>query len=101
MNQQLQEHGRCSDSSSHELFFSERPDELRAAQEICSVCEVRPECLAFAVHSEVEWGVWGGVIFWDGRPMFRKRGRGRPRNDDALVYELEPEQLVQLIARSA
>ncbi len=101
MNLYLHEHGRCSSSAEHELFFSERADDLRRAQEICSSGDVRPECLSFAVGEQVEWGVWGGVIFWDGQPMFRKRGRGRPRNDDSQIYEIGPEQLVELIARSA
>jgi hypothetical protein len=27
--------------------------------------------------------VWGGVIFWDGEPFHRRRGRGRPRHSES------------------
>ena len=32
----IYEEGRCIDSGSHELFFSELPTELAAAQAICA-----------------------------------------------------------------
>jgi hypothetical protein len=45
-----------------------------------------------------DWGVWGGVIFWDGQPFFRRRGRGRPRLDEeALPLEADVHQLWELV----
>lgn len=88
MNQslrELQEDGRCTEENSHELFFSEKPAELAAAQRICARCQVRVSCLDVALNENMEWGVWGGVIFWDGEPFHRRRGRGRPRHADADV----------------
>ena len=58
---QLQELGRCSSEGSHELFFSEKPAELAAAQRICGTCPVRVQCLEIALRDGHEWGVWGGV----------------------------------------
>lgn len=101
-HQLLLDQGRCSSQpENHHLFFSERVSELERAQQICSECSVKPACLALALESEVEWGVWGGFIFWDGRPMLRKRGRGRPRHGENIVYEVELDQLEKLAGISA
>ncbi len=81
-------------SGKDDLFFSDLPEELAAAQRLCGECSVRLLCLELALHRQEEWGVWGGVIFWDGRPYHRKRGRGRPgRGDQSLPLEADPEQL--------
>ncbi len=101
MNDQLRElqrNGRCTEEGSHDLFFSERPAELTQAQEICGQCRVRVRCLEIALDEGLEWGVWGGVIFWDGQPYHRRRGRGRPRrSDEHLPVEAERSDLVQLV----
>lgn len=78
----IYEQGRCTKEGTHELFFSERPSDLAAAQLICAACEVRIQCLETALENALEWGVWGGVIFWDGQAYHRKRGRGRPRHNE-------------------
>jgi hypothetical protein len=97
----LQESGRCSTEGSHELFFSDRPTELAAAQRICAACPVRVPCLEIALRDRHEWGVWGGVIFWDGQPFHRRRGRGRPRaGERELPVEADVSDLWELV-RSA
>ena len=91
-------HGRCTEEGSHELFFSDRPSELAAAQAICGGCPVRIACLETALENALEWGVWGGVIFWDGQPYHRKRGRGRPRRSEQhLPVEADLEDLRDLV----
>jgi len=74
--------GSCVGSGKHELFFSDRPHDLATAQSICAGCPAQIRCLENALENAVEWGVWGGVIFWDGQPYHRRRGRGRPRLGD-------------------
>lgn len=97
MNQRLREleqDGRCREEGSHELFFSEKPSELAKAQAICASCSVRVSCLELALEDEIEWGVWGGVIFWDGQPYHRRRSRGRPRQSEAgLPIEADTGEL--------
>lgn len=96
---EIQRKGRCRSEGSHDLFFSDRPVELARAQEICASCEVRVRCLEFALNDDVEWGVWGGVIFWDGQPFHRRRGRGRPSHADAnLPLEADRSELLELVA---
>lgn len=95
---ELQERGRCSQEGSHELFFSEKPADLAHAQRICASCDVRVMCLDIALKDSLEWGVWGGVIFWDGEPYHRRRSRGRPRHGEAhLPVEADRNELLELV----
>lgn len=97
----IHERGRCVGSGRHDLFFSEIPADLAAAQAICAECPVRVACLEVALEEALEWGVWGGVIFWDGQAFHRKRGRGRPRRSEAhLPVEASRDDL-QALVRSA
>ncbi|MGH8915777.1 MAG: WhiB family transcriptional regulator [Acidimicrobiia bacterium] len=92
--EQLHAYGRCSEEGSHELFFSDKPSELAEAQRICGGCVVRVQCLEIALSDRHEWGVWGGVIFWDGQPYHRRRSRGRPRRSEAgLPLEADSAEL--------
>lgn len=95
---ELQESGRCTSEGSHELFFSDRPADLAAAQTICGRCPVRVRCLEVALQERHEWGVWGGVIFWDGQPYHRRRGRGRPSEAErGMPVEAEVSELWELV----
>jgi hypothetical protein len=55
-------------------------------------------CLQVALSEGHDWGVWGGVIFWDGQPFHRRRGRGRPSHSDkGLPLEADLSQLWELV----
>jgi hypothetical protein len=41
------------------------------ARKLCAGCEVKNECLAFALDTGEEWGVWGGLTARD-RKKLRK-----------------------------
>ena len=45
------------------LFFADRFSygEVALAKKVCRDCQVRAECLAFAVESGETAGVWGGM----------------------------------------
>lgn len=54
------EDARCRDLDP-ELFFANRPTFERRAKAVCARCGVRDRCLAFALESRAEYGVWGGL----------------------------------------
>lgn len=43
-----------------DLFFPEKGGSTKAAKTVCGLCEVREECLAYALANDERWGVWGG-----------------------------------------
>ncbi|HLU53369.1 MAG TPA: WhiB family transcriptional regulator [Acidimicrobiia bacterium] len=94
----IYKYGRCRDGDNHNLFFSQNASDLAQAQEICADCPVRLKCLALALEEGLEYGVWGGVIFWEGQAFHRKRGRGRPRHSEAhLPVEADRDELYELV----
>lgn len=45
-----------------DAFFPERGGSTREAKRVCRSCEVRAECLEYALGHEVgQFGVWGGM----------------------------------------
>jgi WhiB family redox-sensing transcriptional regulator len=76
----------CRDSDP-DLFFpvgssGTAVEEIQAAKAVCGTCTVRPQCLAFALESNQEAGVWGGLDEEERRRLRRNRG---PRPRPALV----------------
>jgi WhiB family transcriptional regulator, redox-sensing transcriptional regulator len=44
-----------------EAFFPERGGSVREAKRVCRSCEVRTECLQYAIEHDEKYGVWGGM----------------------------------------
>lgn len=44
-----------------------------AAKKVCTGCPVRLECLADALDSRTEYGVWGGLTERERRALLRRR----------------------------
>lgn len=42
-------------------WFPEKGGSSRAAKKVCGRCEVRQECLEYALEHDERWGVWGGT----------------------------------------
>ena len=54
---------RCKETDP-EIFYPERGDstlDTLAAKRICLKCEVRVECLQYAVDNNEQHGIWGGL----------------------------------------
>lgn len=85
---------RCRDGNGTltHLFFSEDALLIARAKAICSKCSVASACLEGAVEREEPWGVWGGQLLVNGKPIAHKRGRGRPPKHPrpALVVDEVP-----------
>lgn len=55
---------------------------LAEAQAVCAGCGVRTLCLSLGVDRR-EWGVWGGVLLENGKPIETVKQRGRPKKSTA------------------
>jgi WhiB family transcriptional regulator, redox-sensing transcriptional regulator len=44
-----------------EAFFPEKGGSTREAKKVCLTCEVRSECLEYALQHDERFGIWGGM----------------------------------------
>jgi WhiB family redox-sensing transcriptional regulator len=58
--QTWQERALCAQTDP-EAFFPEKGGSTREAKRICSTCEVRSECLEYALEHDERFGIWGGL----------------------------------------
>lgn len=56
-----------------DLFFPERGASTRTAKAICRECEVRADCLEFAIVTGEKFGIWGGMSERERRRVRRER----------------------------
>jgi WhiB family redox-sensing transcriptional regulator len=54
-----------------EAFFPEKGGSTREAKRVCRSCEVRAECLEYALENPDigQWGIWGGLSAQERRRM--------------------------------
>lgn len=43
-----------------DIFFPEKGGSTREAKWVCRMCDVRVECLAYALENDERFGIWGG-----------------------------------------
>jgi WhiB family transcriptional regulator, redox-sensing transcriptional regulator len=55
-----QERALCAQTDP-EAFFPEKGGSTREAKRICAGCEVRAECLEYALAQDERFGIWGGL----------------------------------------
>jgi WhiB family transcriptional regulator, redox-sensing transcriptional regulator len=60
LDEQWQENALCSQTDP-EAFFPEKGGSTREAKRICTGCEVRDECLEYALAHDERFGIWGGL----------------------------------------
>ena len=44
-----------------EAFFPEKGGSTRDAKRVCTSCEVKSECLEYALQNDERFGIWGGL----------------------------------------
>jgi WhiB family redox-sensing transcriptional regulator len=44
-----------------EAFFPEKGGSTREAKRVCRGCEVKAECLEYALENDERFGIWGGM----------------------------------------
>ncbi len=55
-----------------DVFFPATPEDEREAIRVCLGCAVRQDCLEFALHTRVRFGIWGGLTEKQRRSLERR-----------------------------
>jgi WhiB family redox-sensing transcriptional regulator len=55
-----------------EAFFPEKGGSTREAKRVCTGCEVRSECLEYALAKDERFGIWGGLSERERRRLKRR-----------------------------
>ena len=55
-----QERALCAQTDP-EAFFPEKGGSTREAKKVCVSCDVRAECLEYALGHDERFGIWGGL----------------------------------------
>ena len=55
-----------------EAFFPEKGGSTREAKRVCRGCEVRAECLEYALEHDERFGIWGGMSERERRRLKRE-----------------------------
>ena len=68
-----QERALCAQTDP-EAFFPEKGGSTREAKKVCRSCEVRAECLEYALQHDERFGIWGGLSERERRRIKREAG---------------------------
>jgi WhiB family redox-sensing transcriptional regulator len=66
-----QERALCAETDP-EAFFPEKGGSTREAKKICTGCEVKAECLEYALAHDERFGIWGGLSERERRRLRRR-----------------------------
>ena len=66
-----QERALCAQTDP-EAFFPEKGGSTREAKRVCLECEVRQECLSYALAHDERFGIWGGLSERERRRLKRR-----------------------------
>jgi WhiB family transcriptional regulator, redox-sensing transcriptional regulator len=66
-----EQQARCR-SHDPEMFFAPCVRTERKAKAVCGRCPVSQACLAFALESRTEFGIWGGLNGKERRRLLRR-----------------------------
>jgi WhiB family redox-sensing transcriptional regulator len=69
--QSWQEQALCAETDP-EAFFPEKGGSTREAKKICTGCEVRAQCLEYALANDERFGIWGGLSERERRRLRRR-----------------------------
>ena len=69
-----QERALCAQTDP-EAFFPEKGGSTREAKRVCLSCDVRGDCLEYALHHDERFGIWGGLSERERRRIRRQRAQ--------------------------
>lgn len=72
--EEWQDRALCAQIGGDE-WFPPKGGSSRAAKAVCRSCEVRAECLEYALDHDIFFGIWGGLSERERRRLSRERQR--------------------------
>jgi hypothetical protein len=78
-----------------EAFFPEKGGSVRAAKRVCRSCDVRRQCLEYALENDERFGIWGGLSERE-----RRRIKPLPAPPAAAVIAEADERASRSLERS-
>jgi len=66
-----QERALCAQTDP-EAFFPEKGGSTREAKKVCLSCDVRADCLDYALANDERFGIWGGLSERERRKLKRR-----------------------------
>lgn len=66
-----QDRALCAETDP-EAFFPEKGGSTREAKRVCTGCEVKGECLQYALAHDERFGIWGGLSERERRRLKRR-----------------------------
>ncbi|KAE8130179.1 MULTISPECIES: WhiB family transcriptional regulator [Bifidobacterium] len=67
------QHQALCSQTDPEAFFPEKGGSTRDAKRVCAQCEVREQCLQWALEHDERFGIWGGMSERERRRYKRER----------------------------
>ncbi len=71
-----QDLGACQNADP-EAWFPEQGGPTALAKDICRRCEVRTDCLEYALENREQHGIWGGLTERERTNLLRRQGGAR------------------------
>jgi WhiB family redox-sensing transcriptional regulator len=68
-----QEEALCAQTDP-EAFFPEKGGSTREAKRVCGRCDVKADCLEYALANDERFGIWGGLSERERRRLKRRAG---------------------------
>ena len=66
------QHRALCSQTDPEAFFPEKGGSTREAKKVCQTCDVRSECLEYALAHDERFGIWGGLSERERRKLKRR-----------------------------
>jgi WhiB family redox-sensing transcriptional regulator len=74
----------CAQVDTGDIFYPPKGASSRDAKRLCGLCEVRQQCLDFALTTEERYGIWGGLSERE-RRRIRQATVGHPKGSVAPI----------------
>jgi WhiB family redox-sensing transcriptional regulator len=84
-----------------EMFFPEKGANVRVAKGICGSCDVKDECLDYALQNNERFGVWGGKSERQRRAIAKRNAEKEAVSRAAYFEALRNQRIAAHIAKKA